>query len=151
MEEVRTANETSLTSGRLLARNVLWNGIGEGGPLVAAFIAMPILVHHIGIERFGVIALAWTVFGYFSLFDLGVNSAITKFASDLLGSGREAEVPSLFWTGLALKAAFGTVGAIILAASCPFLVSSCSENSARAPASSADRLLFDGYRTAASA
>ncbi|HVB56882.1 MAG TPA: flippase [Candidatus Acidoferrales bacterium] len=122
MEEVRTANETSLTSGRLLARNVLWNGIGEGGPLVAAFIAMPILVHHLGIERFGVIALAWTVFGYFSLFDLGVNSAITKFASDLLGSGREAEVPSLFWTGLALKAAFGTVGAIILAASCPFLV-----------------------------
>ncbi|MHB8381200.1 MAG: flippase, partial [Candidatus Binataceae bacterium] len=70
-------DDSSLTSGRRLIRNVIWNGVGEVGPLAAAFIAMPILIHSIGTERFGILALAWTVFSYFGLFDLGIGSALT--------------------------------------------------------------------------
>lgn len=113
--------DISLTSGRRLIRNVVWSGAGEIGPLAAAFIAVPILIHHIGTERFGILALAWTVFGYFSMFDLGIGSALTKFASDLLGARREEEVPALFWTGLALMTAFGLLGASVFALICPLL------------------------------
>jgi O-antigen/teichoic acid export membrane protein len=121
MEDNGINSDRSLTSGRRLIRNVVWNGAGEIGPLIAAFIATPILIHHIGTERFGILALAWTVFGYFSLFDLGMGSAMIRFASDLLGARREDEVPALFWTGLALMTAFGLLGASVFALVCPLL------------------------------
>jgi O-antigen/teichoic acid export membrane protein len=122
MEDLNENNGTSLTSGRRLLRNVIWNGAGEVGPLIAAFIAMPILIHQLGIERFGVLALAWTVFGYFTLFDLGVGSALTKFASQFLAERRETEIPELFWTSICLLAGLGVFGALILAFICPLLV-----------------------------
>jgi O-antigen/teichoic acid export membrane protein len=122
MDDAGTHNQASLTSGRLLVRNVIWNGIGEAGPLVAAVVAMPILVHHLGTERFGVLALAWTVFGYFTLFDLQISRALTKFISDLLGAQRDAEVPVMFWTGFALIGALGAVGGLLFASICPLLV-----------------------------
>jgi O-antigen/teichoic acid export membrane protein len=116
MEEMGIHSDGSLTGGRRLIRNVVWNAAGEVGPLIAAFIAMPILIHALGVERFGILALVWTVFGYFDLLDLGVSSALTKLASDRLATGREDEIPSLFGTALAATAAFGLIGAMVLAA-----------------------------------
>lgn len=116
IEDTGIHSDTSLTSGRRLIRNVVWNGAGEVGPLIAAFIAMPILIHALGVERFGILALVWTVFGYFSLLDLGISSALTKLASDRLATGREDEIPSLFGTALAATAAFGLIGTMLLSA-----------------------------------
>jgi O-antigen/teichoic acid export membrane protein len=122
MDDQKRHSDESLTSGRLLARNVIWNGLGEAGPLVAAVIAMPILVHQLGTERFGVLALAWTVFAYFSLFDGGLGSALTKLISDRLATNRDDEVRDLFWTCLAVMAALGMVGSLTFVAVCPLLV-----------------------------
>jgi len=117
-------NPSSLIGGRRLANNVLWNVLGEVGPAMAALIATPILIHRIGTERFGVLALAWTVFGYLGLFDFGLSSAITKVISDRLGEGREDQIAPIFWTGLGLLAGLGLLGAAVLAASAPMLVHS---------------------------
>lgn len=108
-------SDTSLTSGGRLFRNVIWSAAGQVGPLIAAFIAMPILIHALGVERFGILGLAWTVFGYFNLLDLGVSSALTKLSSDRLATGSEHEIPLLFGTSLATTAAFGLIGAVVLA------------------------------------
>jgi O-antigen/teichoic acid export membrane protein len=77
----------SLTSGRLLAKNTLWNLLGSGAPLLVAFFAIPKLIAGLGMARFGVLTLAWVVIGYFSLFDLGLGRALTKITSDKLGEG----------------------------------------------------------------
>ncbi|MGC1679103.1 MAG: flippase [Candidatus Binataceae bacterium] len=114
MEDVGTNNGTSLTSGRRLILNVIWNGAGQIGPLAAAFIAMPILIHALGVERFGILALVWTVFGYFSLLDLGIGQALTKLTSDRLATGPEDEIPALFGTALAATVTFGLVGSVVL-------------------------------------
>ncbi|HVA82505.1 MAG TPA: flippase [Candidatus Binataceae bacterium] len=124
MQDAGIHSEASLTSGRRLIRNVIWNGAGELGPLVAAFIAMPILIHTIGAERFGILALAWTVFGYFGLLDMGVSSALTKLISDRLATGRRDEVPALIGTALAMLTAFGLIGAAAMGASVHLLVHS---------------------------
>jgi len=102
----------------------VWNLAGEIGPLIAAVIAMPILIHRIGTDRFGVLALVWTVFGYFGLFDLGLGTAVTQLVSDRLGEGRKEEIAPIFWTGLGLLAGFGLFGAAMLAAAAPLLVHS---------------------------
>ncbi|HUY27491.1 MAG TPA: flippase [Candidatus Binataceae bacterium] len=122
MPDPETHSEASLTSGRRLIRNVIWNGLGELGPLGAAFIAMPILIHTIGTERFGILALAWTVFGYFGLLDMGVSSALTKLISDRLATGRRDEVPALIGTALAMLTVFGLIGAVAMGASAHLLV-----------------------------
>jgi hypothetical protein len=37
-----------LTSGRLLARNTIWNLIGNGAPIIVAAFGIPILIHGLG-------------------------------------------------------------------------------------------------------
>jgi O-antigen/teichoic acid export membrane protein len=109
-------------SGRLLVRNVLWNLAGQGAPLVVAIVAIPILVHALGTDRFGVLALAWVVVGYFSLFDFGLGRALTQLLARRLGAVDPAESLSLASTALGLMFALGIAGAIITAAISPWLV-----------------------------
>ncbi len=112
----------SLTGGRLLARNVIWNGASEVAPLIIALVSTPIVIYRLGTDRFGVLALAWMVFGFFAFFDLGLGSAITKLVSDRLAAGREDEVPTLVRTCLLMLLGVGFVALIVLAAICPRLV-----------------------------
>ena len=115
-------NQASLTSGHRLARNVLWNLLGTGAPLLVAFIAIPLLIEGLGIERFGVLTLAWMLVGYFSLFDLGLGRALTKLVAEKLGNGQVDEVPSLVWTAMLLMTILGLLGALVVAVLSPWLV-----------------------------
>jgi len=112
----------NLTGGRRLARNVVWNLLGTGTPLLVAIVAIPILIEGLGIARFGVLTLAWMVVGYFSLFDLGLGRALTKLVAEKLGKGLDNETPPLIWTAMSLMTALGVLGAIVVAALSPWLV-----------------------------
>ncbi len=112
----------NLTSGRLLARHTLFNLIGQGAPLIIALFTIPLLIKGLGIDRFGVLTLAWVVIGYFSLFDFGLGRALTKLVAEKLGEGRDGEIPTLVWTALFLMLCFGLVGALFLAVLSPWLV-----------------------------
>ena len=94
-----------------LTRNVLWNFAGQVAPLFAAVFAIPLLIRGMGVDRFGLLTLAWMVIGYFSLFDLGLGRALIKLVSEKLGEGRLAEIPELVWTALFLMALLGAAGA----------------------------------------
>ena len=111
-----------LTSGRLLARNTVWNLVGSGAPMVVAVFCIPILIHGLGTERFGVLTLAWTLIGYASLFDLGLGRALTQLVARKLGAGEEKDVPGLVWTSLALMLLLGVLGAGVVGLSSPWLV-----------------------------
>lgn len=116
--------QVNLTGGRRLARNVLWNLLGTGAPFLVAIAAIPILIEGLGTARFGVLTLAWMVVGYFSLFDLGLGRALTKLTAEKIGKGQNEEIPALVWTGMSLMAVLGMLGAIVVAALSPWLVSS---------------------------
>ncbi len=111
-----------LTSGRLLARNAVWNLIGNGAPMLVAVFCIPILIGGLGKDRFGVLALAWALIGYASLFDLGLGRALTQLVAKKLGAGEEREVPRLVWTSLLLMLLLGVVGAAVVGLLSPWLV-----------------------------
>src|SRR6476620_19735 len=69
---------SSAVGSHLLARNVFVNIMGQGFPILVAFFSIPSLIHRLGTEKFGVLALAWVVAGYFNLFDLGLGRAIVR-------------------------------------------------------------------------
>jgi len=109
--------------GRLIRDSAI-NLAGQGLPLIAAIVAFPLLINGLGPDRFGVLALAWVLVGYASLFDFGLGRALTQQVAQRLGSGRIGEVPALAWTGLAIMTVAGVVVAAILAAAAPWLVTS---------------------------
>jgi O-antigen/teichoic acid export membrane protein len=111
-----------LTSGRLLARNTIWNLLGQVLPMVVGVVAIPPLVHSLGVDRFGVLSLAWIIIGYFSLFDLGMGRALTKLVAEKIGSKDEASIPSLVWTSLFLMLVLGFAGGLITLGISPWLV-----------------------------
>src|SRR3954470_23444312 len=101
----------SAISSASLSRNVLWNFAGQVAPLFAAVFSIPLLIKGMGVDRFGLLTLAWMVLGYFSLFDFGLGRALTKLVSERLGEGRAAEIPELVWTAMVLMAFLGVAGA----------------------------------------
>lgn len=111
-----------LTSGRLLARNTILNLAGEAAPFVVGLVAIPILVHRLGEQRYGVMTLAWLAVGYFGVFDMGLGRAATKLIAEALGAGRPEQVAALAWTALAMMALFGVLGGVVMAAVSPWLV-----------------------------
>lgn len=113
---------TVRVQGRLIARNTLLNLVAHAIPLGLALVVIPIVVRGLGAERFGVLALAWVLAGYFVVLDLGLGRATTKFVAEALGQGLEARIPSTVWTAIALQAAIGIAGALILAALAPLIV-----------------------------
>lgn len=112
----------SLTSGRLLAKNTIWNLLGNGAPLIVAVFCIPILIRGLGKDRFGVLTLAWALIGYASLFDLGLGRALTQLVAKKLGAGEEREIPSLTWTSLLLMLLLGLAAAAAVWLTSPWLV-----------------------------
>jgi O-antigen/teichoic acid export membrane protein len=121
MTETVKNHNGHLTSGRLLARNTVWNLLGNGAPMVVAVICIPVLIRGLGKERFGVLMLAWALIGYASLFDLGLGRALTQLVARKLGAGEEREIPSLAWTSLLLMLLLGVLGAGIVVLLAPWL------------------------------
>jgi O-antigen/teichoic acid export membrane protein len=110
------------TSGRLLARNTVWNLLGQLLPMAVGVATIPLLIRGIGVARFGVLSLAWIVIGYFSLFDLGVGRALTKLVADRIGTHQEDAIPPLVWTSLVLMFLLGLLGGLIIEILSPWLV-----------------------------
>jgi O-antigen/teichoic acid export membrane protein len=115
-------NTNSPTSGRLLARNTLWNLVGQGAPLVAAVVALPPIIRGLGIDRYGVLSLVWMFVGYFSFLDLGLGRVLTKLLAEQLGRVSGEALAKEIWTAWSLILGLGLVGAVVIAAIAPWLV-----------------------------
>lgn len=58
--------------------------------------------------------IAAMVLGYFTIFDLGLGRATTKYVAEALGKGEGTQVPQIIWTAVTVQAIMGFVGAIVL-------------------------------------
>jgi len=111
-----------LASGRLLARNTVWNLLGQALPIAVGILAIPFLIRGLNVDRFGLLSLVWIVIGYFGLLDLGIGRALTKLLADKLGADEEEQLPPLVWTSLLLMFLLGVLGSIIALVFSPWLV-----------------------------
>ena len=80
------------------------------------------MIHRLGTDRFGILMLAWTLVGYFGLFDFGMGRALTRLVATLLANNRQTAIPSLVWTALALMGMLGILGGCILVALTQILI-----------------------------
>ncbi|HYH18106.1 MAG TPA: oligosaccharide flippase family protein [Azospirillum sp.] len=95
-----------------LLRNTGWNLLGEGMPLAAAVLSIPLLISHIGLERFGALTLTWALLGYLTLLDFGMGRALTQRIAELVGQGRDTDLPGEVWPPLVLMGALGAAAGV---------------------------------------
>lgn len=112
---------TSVSPGaRRLARDMGYNFLGQGLPLIVALFAMPPLIHGLGDARFGLLTIIWVVVGYFSLFDLGLGRALTHLVAERHAEDEE-QLSAIIWSVLLFLLGLGVIGAMLMAGSAPVI------------------------------
>lgn len=109
-------------SGRHLARSFVLNLGGEAIPALLSLAVIPLLITRLGVDRFGVLTLAWSLIGYFSLFDLGLGRALTAFVAERLATTRSGEIRIIVRKALVLILAVGIIGSSALLTPARWLV-----------------------------
>ncbi len=117
-----TPNPTAAAPGiGALARHTGWNLAGQVLPLCVALVAVPMLIHLLGLERFGFLSLAWALVGYASLFDFGIGRALTRAVAQRLALHDVAGSHALTATAMVYLRALGLALALLLVATSHWL------------------------------
>jgi len=73
-----------MTSGiKLLRRNLMSNAVGIVAPALAWVLVVPVLVHHLGEQGYGVYTVVISFAGILGFLELGLTSAATKYIAEV--------------------------------------------------------------------
>lgn len=105
-------NKPSQTSKMLLN-----NGIARSALLVSniliAFFLMPFMVHNLGPKAYGYWSLLGSIIGYLAFLDLGLSSAVSRFASKSLGEKKYEEINFIANTSFWIFMLLGTISLVL--------------------------------------
>ena len=106
-----------------IRKNITWNLLGNILPLAVGLVIFPLIISAYGTERFGLLALAWSLVGYFSFFDMGLSRALTQMVSDRLSKQIDhTEIVEMIRTSFRVMWLLGLVGGTVLWLIVPWLV-----------------------------
>lgn len=95
-----------------VARHTAYNLAGTILPLGVTLVTIPLYLEAIGLDRYGVLALAWVLAGYFNFFDFGIGRATARKMATL-NHGEPDERSRLFWTSAGLTAALAVLATVV--------------------------------------
>ncbi len=96
-----------------ISRHASYNLIGSAIPIALSLATVPVYLKLVGPDRYGVLAIAWLLLGYFGLFDLGLGRA-TSFRIAALRDAPPRARADTFWAALSVNLGMGLVGGAML-------------------------------------
>lgn len=109
-----------------ISRNTTLNIVGALVPFIVSLITVPLYLEVVGLERYGALAIAWLMLGYFGLFDLGLGRATAHSIAAIPVDDDNGAIT--FWSALCVSLVFGAVGGLILWLASGLLVSGMVSN-----------------------
>lgn len=98
----------------MLLRNSLWNLAGSAVPAIVALATVPLLIHGLGLEGFGIVTLIGSVIGYFGVLDINLSAGSIKYLAEFHAQNERRKFAETFWFGCLFYGLLGTVGALAL-------------------------------------
>ena len=92
------------------------NLVGCGAPLLVAVLVIPILIRGLGTAKYGTLAIAWGVVGYFGFLKVGLDFTLAKLVGERIGQDSQDQIHGLFYTALIVLLFSGVAGGVVLAA-----------------------------------
>lgn len=96
-----------------IGRHTGYNLAGATVPLLFSLVTIPVYIGLIGEARYGILAVAFLLLGYFGLFDLGLGTATAQRISAMPEADARGRATT-FWTALAMNLGLGVAGGILL-------------------------------------
>jgi len=109
-------------SSAVLARNATLNLLTEGFLFVILVVSTPFLVARLGVQSFGLYALAWSLIGYLAYLEFGVSRSATQFVSKYLSQENRASVLQAATTSILSNLLIGLGCGIVVLLLTPMMV-----------------------------
>jgi O-antigen/teichoic acid export membrane protein len=94
-------------------RHAGYNLLGSVIPIGLSLLTVPLYLKLVGPDRYGVLAIAWLLLGYFGLFDLGLGRATSFRIASQRDATAEARATT-FWSALLVNVTMGFIGGLVL-------------------------------------
>src|SRR5438876_1110219 len=108
-------------SGIGLGRNLVYSALSQVWSLAVVIITVPIVVHALGTQSYGLYVLATLLLGYTAFLDLGLTPAVVRSLATHHLAGDDSALEALNGTALSLLLGLGLIGGIIIALLTPQL------------------------------
>ena len=99
---------------RKVYKNTVLNVVAQVIVMVIMFFAIPWIVKGLGDVSFAILSLIWTVITYFTLWDLGIGRAVTKFVAEKKASGKKDEVVAIIYQSIFISLLLGAILGFLL-------------------------------------
>ena len=90
--------------------------------MTVGILAVPVLLEGLGIERLGILAIAWLIVGYSGLLDLGLSRSITQITAKEIGTNTTPANRLVLWTAVLSAGALSIVASGLIWAAMPTIV-----------------------------
>lgn len=96
-----------------MKKNFFFNLVGMALPIVSSLVTVPIYIHHMGVERYGVLSVVWILLGYLGFLDFGLSRA-SAHALAQLAHATAIERGRVLMSALYLNTGLGLVGGVAI-------------------------------------
>ena len=94
---------------RGIGRNTIYQIGSQVAPAIAAMVPSRFLLRSLGYEAFGIVTIFSTTMVYFTMLDLGLGRAATRFIAQSLEAGRPDDLRRYFWGSITLLSGIGMI------------------------------------------
>src|SRR5207245_3451165 len=111
----RASSRGPRTIGSGLGRNLVYSALSQVWSLAVVIITVPIVVHALGTQAYGLYVLATLLLGYTAFLDLGLTPAVVRSLATHHLAGDDSALEALIGAALTLLVGLGLIGGIIIA------------------------------------